>query len=181
MTHEKELALISNTLHDTFLALAFMATADIEDPDNEDPLVKSVDLLRQALELLDSQIKHSDTFLLLKATGELQKVKIPLGNPSVFNEHIHTLINCECYELEEFGNSDKRFYFVVDELGKLYEFPRPLNTKATSLYPGVNLGDYIVGDVIIGKHGYINGEPDLVGLDDSEISYFNMVLNNVPD
>ena len=55
---------------------------------------------------------------------------------------------------------------VVDELGKCYDPPRPVNPRASIFYPGTFYGDPIVGDVLI--VGF-DGSPDIIGLTDGQI------------
>lgn len=178
MKLEDELIIISNSLHEAYIALALTTLTDIEDLDNQEPLTKAARLLHESLEILDSQIQHSNTFLLLKANGELKEVNIPLEPSSLFNSHIHSLISSEIYELVSFGDDCHSFYFIVDELGKVRNFPKAINLKATSIFPGSKYGDYIVGDVVIGKHGYINGEPDVIGLSQEDIEVLREFLGD---
>lgn len=57
------------------------------------------------------------------------------------------------------------YLLVVDEEGKVKDPPKQPNEVATMLFKGA----VIVGDVIIGKSGLRNGEPDIVGLDSYEV------------
>ena len=105
----------------------------------------------------------TDTYILLKIDGSRHLVDIENEN---FNDEVHRLINCIYYELVHLPGD---IYLVVDELGKVCEKPKDVNVLASMLYPGTPHGDPIVGDVLIGKLGYVNGESDMVGLSDFEL------------
>ena len=134
-------------------------------------LSQVVEHLQDAELILDSLIEHSTTFLLLKANGEISRVEIPYEE---FHDRVHELVGCEYFELVGFKDG---FYFVVDELGKCYDEPKPVNKKASLFYTGFIHGDFIVGDVLIGKHGYVEGEPDIVGLSEDELKHFEKILS----
>ncbi len=174
----KEIKKISNTLHELKLALYMLAyeRAEHEKLESKDPLISAADFIEKALEFVDKEIKHSNTFLLLKTSGELSRVTLPLGLPDKFNSRVHELLNCTYYELVSIKGD---CYFIVDELGKLCKPLKEINRKASLFYPGTNFGDPIVGDVIIAKHGYVNGEPDAVGLDEEDLRYFEEFLNSI--
>ena len=106
------------------------------------------------------------TFLFVTSDGKVSRKEISLIE---FNDDVHELLNCRYYELVHLPGN---FYMVVDELGKCYEEPLPVNMLASMLYPGTPHGDPIVGHVLIGKLGYVNGESDMVGLSESELNYF---------
>lgn len=61
----------------------------------------------------------------------------------------------------DFSNN-KQYCMVVCDEGVLRGFP--VNRIASVLY-----SDFIVGNAVIMKEGYVNGEPDLVGLDEDDI------------
>lgn len=67
------------------------------------------------------------------------------------NGMIHRYINCDLFEIVHFpiGN----LILIVDECGKLK--PHDVNQLASKLYPGTPYGDYIAGDVIIGRIGLV--------------------------
>ena len=114
-----------------------------------------------------------DTYLHLKVDGSFQRVDI--ANPD-FNDEVHRLVNCKWYELVHLPGD---YYLVVDELGRVCEKPKDVNVLASMLYPGTPHGDPIVGDVLIGKLGYVNGESDMVGLSEEELKtleeYFSAI------
>lgn len=158
---------ISEQLHDLTMSLATLVIERYDDTsEEEDPLGQAVDLLTQAELIVDGEIEHSETYLLLKADGTYSRVNIPYPE---FNDNVHKLIGFEWFELVSIRD---KFYFVVDECGKLYKEPKPVNKKASLFYPGMLHGDMIVGDVLIGKHGYVDGEADIVGLSEEDLKYF---------
>lgn len=60
------------------------------------------------------------------------------------------------------------YCMVVDEEGLLKT--RPINAFGSYLYGTAKHGYPIVGDIVILKDGYRNGEPDIVGLDDVDLA-----------
>ncbi len=165
---------ISERLHELTMSLATLVIERYDDTSEElDPLGKAVELLTEAELIVDGEIEHSETYLLLKADGTYSRVNIPYPE---FNENVHKLIDCDCFELV--GIRDK-FYLVVDECGKLYKEPKPVNKKASLFYLGSLHGDMIVGDVLIGKHGYVDGEADIVGLSENELKWYEGLLGGI--
>ena len=116
-----------------------------------------------------------NTYLLVKVDGSVTRVDIPHEK---FNDNVHSLIDCSIYELVHVPGD---FYLVVDENGKIYDVPKPVNILASMLYPGTPHGDPIVGDVLVGRLGTVNGEPDMVGLSVVELNmlekYFEKIHN----
>lgn len=115
------------------------------------------------------------TYLYVKADGSVSRVDVPHEE---FNDNVHKLIDCSIYELVHVPGG---FYLVVDENGKILDVPKPVNIMASMLYPGTPHGDPIVGDVLIGRLGTVNGEPDMVGLSEVELKmlekYFEKIHN----
>ena len=162
---------ISEKLHEITMCIAGLVIERYDDTSEEnDPLGQAVELLSQAELIVDGEIEHSETYLLLKAVGTYSRVNIPYPE---FSDNVHTFIDCEYFELVSIR---EKFYFVVDELGKVRENPKPVNPKASLFYPGMLYGDMIVGDVLIGKHGYVDGEADIVGLSEDELKYFESFI-----
>ncbi len=58
------------------------------------------------------------------------------------------------------------FCMIVNEEGRLLDLP--LNHIGSYFYGTDQHGEPIVGNIVVMKDGYRNGEPDIVGLDDSE-------------
>ena len=175
---KKEIEKISNTLNDLKLGLYNIAyvRSDPYEQCKVDPLFCAAELIEKALEFVDKEFEHSNTFLLLKTSGEVSRVSLPLGESEQFNSRVHELLNCTYYELVSIKGG---YYFIVDELGKVCKPPKEINRKASLFYPGTNYGDPIVGTVLIGKHGYVNGEPDAVGFDEDDLSYFEGIFNSI--
>ena len=59
------------------------------------------------------------------------------------------------------------YCMIVNEEGRLLDLP--LNYVGSYFYGTDQHGEPIVGNIVIMKDGYRNGEPDIVGLDDSEV------------
>jgi hypothetical protein len=62
------------------------------------------------------------------------------------------------------------YCMIVNEEGLLRSLPH--NLYGSYLYGTEVHGNPIVGDIVILKEGFVNGEPDLVGLSDEECSTF---------
>lgn len=60
------------------------------------------------------------------------------------------------------------FCMIVNEEGRLLDLPR--NLVGCGLYGTQEHGQPIVGDIVLLKDGYRDGERDIVGLDDKEIA-----------
>lgn len=69
-------------------------------------------------------------------------------------------LDCDC--VEHVRTMIPGIALLVDESGKMKDPQKPLNSKASRLYPGTFYGDPIVGHAIICSIGYRNGEPDIV-------------------
>lgn len=59
------------------------------------------------------------------------------------------------------------FCMIVNEEGRLHKLP--INLVGSFFYGPDFHNEPIVGNIVIMKDGYRNGEPDIVGLDDTEI------------
>ena len=114
-----------------------------------------------------------DIYIYVKTDGSVSRVEVPHRS---FNDTVHKLIDCSIYELVHVPGD---FYLVVDEYGKIYEQPKPVNIKASMLYPGTPHGDPIVGDVLIGRLGTVNGEPDMVGLTEEEFGLLERFFSTI--
>ena len=78
----------------------------------------------------------------------LRFVKIGLthGNHLNLND-LHDALNCSW--IENVACRDG-FMLLVDEVGKCYDKPKPVNSRASIFYLGSYYGDVIVGDALIG-------------------------------
>lgn len=65
---------------------------------------------------------------------------------------------------------------IVNDEGRLIGLP--INPCGCGLYGTWRHGSPIVGDLVIMKHGYRNGEPDIVGLSDEEATAIMLQLES---
>ena len=106
-----------------------------------------------------------EKYILLSVDGSFDIIDI---EHDVLFDTVKSFIDCKYIEtvsLVLLGN----IYLLVDELGKCYDEPKPMNLLASMLYPGTAHGDVIVGDVVVCKSGWYYGEPDVVGLNEHDI------------
>lgn len=76
------------------------------------------------------------------------------------------------YDLNDLDVPEKHnLLMIVNEEGKLGELP--YNEVASDL-----VDDVIVGDILIMTEGFVNGEPDIIGLDDEQIEIVKKALKN---
>lgn len=75
--------------------------------------------------------------------------------------HIETVRGYDLNNLDAPGAHD--LLIIVNEEGKRKELP--YNIITTDL---VDFGDFIVGDALIMAEGFVDGEPDIVGLTDEQ-------------
>ena len=68
------------------------------------------------------------------------------------------------------------FVMIVNEEGRLEGLP--LNTLGSALYVTPIHGEPIVGNIIILQEGFVNGERDIIGLDDDLARY---VIDEISD
>lgn len=64
------------------------------------------------------------------------------------------------------------YIMIVDEEGLLKD--KPINLWASFAY-----GETIVGDVLIMKEGFRNGEPDIIGLESEDMGIYYDILMDV--
>ncbi len=118
--------------------------------------------------MLDGVV-DSGKYILLRADGSFELVDVPSiyeADTSCINDRFSSLIGADRLEFVRIKND---IYFIVDELGKILDNPKPVNMKASLFYGGFLRGDYIVGDVLIAG---FDGIEDIIGLTDSQIKYF---------
>lgn len=73
---------------------------------------------------------------------------------------------------------DPKWVMVVNENGRWYGLPR--NHTASILYGcGLYHAEPIVGNAVIMKEGFVDGEPDIIGLDDNDIQYLIEALEDL--
>lgn len=90
------------------------------------------------------------------------------GNPYVLQLEDHDDLLDQAYEIIGCRGVDfvycGLYIMLVDDEGAICNPPKPVNDVASTLYPGSDFGDMIHGTAIIGKRGFYDGEPDIVGL-----------------
>lgn len=69
------------------------------------------------------------------------------------------------------------YCMIVNEEGLLLRLP--LNLLGSMLYGTFQHGNPIVGDIVLVKEGFVNGEPDLVGLDDDDLTFLGALISAV--
>ena len=77
----------------------------------------------------------------------------------------------DCYCVENVYICGNRYIMLVDESGKLCDPPKRINLRVSPLYGGYP-DDLIVGSALIGKFGFTENGPDLVGLNEYDIALF---------
>lgn len=91
---------------------------------------------------------------------------IPIGElPQVFFDRVHELVGCYWPHFVHCGE----YILLVDDVDKILASSKPVNLRASLLYPGSDSGDFIHGNVLIGAQGFRYGEPDIVGLSPAQI------------
>ena len=118
-----------------------------------------------------------ERYILITCDGEISVVEF-------MHEELlrkcHELLNCTMIEpvyLRNYGD----LLMIVDDAGKITDPPKRVNPVASMLYPGVVNGDVIVGDVLLGREGFVNGEPDICGLYDPALNYFIKFLTDLKE
>lgn len=69
------------------------------------------------------------------------------------------------------------FCMIVNEEGRLQNLP--VNSLGSFLYGADQHGEPIVGDIVIMKDGYRDGEPDIIGLEDAEVEKVKYVISKL--
>ena len=115
-----------------------------------------------------------ERYIYITCDGEISVVEF---EHSELLKKCHELCNCEYIEtvyLPHYGD----LLMIVDDSGKITDPPKRVNPVASMLYPGTLHGDYIVGDVLLGREGEVDGEPDITGLYDPALNYFFKFLTD---
>lgn len=71
------------------------------------------------------------------------------------------------------------YCIVVNEEGLLKKLP--VNPLGSVWYQTWKHGYPIVGNIVVMKDGFVNGEPDIVGLSDVEIFEIKAIANGISD
>lgn len=69
------------------------------------------------------------------------------------------------------------YCMIVNEEGRLLDLP--LNHIGSFFYGTDQHGEPIVGNIVVMKDGYRNGEPDIVGLDDSDVEQVKHTISTL--
>lgn len=69
------------------------------------------------------------------------------------------------------------YCMIVNEEGRLLDLP--LNYVGSYFYGTDQHGEPIVGNIVIMKDGYRGGEPDIVGLNDSEVERVKYTISTL--
>lgn len=69
------------------------------------------------------------------------------------------------------------YCMIANEEGRLLDLP--LNYVGSYFYGTDQHGEPIVGNIVIMKDGYRGGEPDIVGLDDSEVERVKYTISTL--
>lgn len=72
---------------------------------------------------------------------------------------------------------NKNYCMIVNEEGRIHGLP--INYYGSLLYGTPFHGEPIVGTIVIMKDGWVDGEPDIVGLDEDEIQTFYTEIKKV--
>lgn len=91
--------------------------------------------------------------------------------PEDLNQVLHELLN-GFFEIVRPRGCPPHILMLVDDEGILKDLP--YNPLAASLY-----GQYIAGKAILMREGFINGEPDIVGLSADEQRYMFSFLSDI--
>lgn len=110
-------------------------------------------------------------YLCLRADGTSEWVTLR-DFTSDFVDDVHKILGIDCFEIAH--TCVKDVVLILDESGKLKDrWWERINYAASHLYPGSQLGDPIVGDVIL---AYQVGE-DLVPVPRDVIDFVTEVFN----
>lgn len=69
------------------------------------------------------------------------------------------------------------YCMIVNEEGRLLDLP--LNHIGSFFYGTDQHGEPIVGNIVVMKDGFRDGEPDIVGLDDSEVEQVKHTISTL--
>lgn len=95
---------------------------------------------------MEKDIFFNGKYLVIYPSGVCQWVAIDRKD---LIPKLHELIGCSSLDYVHSMLSGVTFW--VDDLGKMYDQPLPINVLASKLYAGTQHGDPIVGTVVIGS------------------------------
>lgn len=113
-----------------------------------------------------------ESFLKITQTGERSRVELECDNWELAH-FICEELHCDLFESVP-TSEPAGYLLLVDDNGRFVPGNR------ANLIAGYYYGDVvhgIVGDALIGKEGYRNGEPDIVGLDEEDFCKLDDVLH----
>lgn len=84
-----------------------------------------------------------------------------------YSEQFSKFIQCDWIEAVYVEIENQNYILIVDEEG-LYKEDNKINIPASVWYSAMDWNYLIVGNVLIGKQGFVNGEPDIVGLSEED-------------
>ncbi len=113
-------------------------------------------------------------YLFIPVVGEVKALE--LQEPININE-VYQIIGCDCFETVRVICSD--IVMMLDESGKIKTPAKLVNPRASMLYSGIGYGDYIVGDVLIGKEVWTSEGPDIGGIPPQFLSYLLDLFNGL--
>ena len=84
------------------------------------------------------------------------------------------LIKCYYIEIVRPQGLPRKYVMLIDEEGKLQ--PHAMNPICSTLYGYEKHGVYIAGNALIVKEALVDGEPDLIGLDEEDVKALHIII-----
>ena len=107
-------------------------------------------------------------YLFVPVIGKIREIELS-DEPGAFLDECEKLLSCA--SIENVVIPGGFYYMIIDGDGRCRGSSKLMNIRASPLYGGFPI-EYIAGDVIIGKKGFRNGAPDIIGLSDRDINDF---------
>ena len=112
---------------------------------------------------------QNNHYVLISPDGLLETKEFDVLKEDV-NDVIHAALGGSFYEIVRLHNMSHKFLMMVDDEGLLKNLQ--LNPVASELY-GIRIhGCPIVGNAVIMREDFVDGEPDIVGLTDDDLAEF---------
>ena len=105
-----------------------------------------------------------ERYLVIEPSGELRWIHTEREQ---LLQTFYAAIGCDC--IETVGTVVPNIYMIVDESGKIKTPPQEHNERASRLYAGYmnwSRANNIAGPAILASIGIVNGEPDIVPLNE---------------
>ena len=112
-----------------------------------------------------------ECFLKISQNGERSNVELESDNEQL-SRSIRQELHCDLFDCVP-TSEPTGYLILVDNNGRFVPGNRP--NLIAGYYYG-DIADGIVGDALIGKQGYRDGEPDIVGLDYEDLRKLNDTL-----